>query len=639
MPGGIESRPFARPVAVVENRRMDETNATEILRRLPLGAVLPRGWLRAQMRRDLDEGFAGCLDALSPHVARDLFAQRLATATGHAAWWDAESRGNWLWGYAMLAHLGDAPSHCERVDGLVRDLRATQDSDGYIGIHAAAARFPAGEVENGELWAQSRALLLLLAHHELSGDPASLEAARSAVDLTLQQYDDSRPHFGRHSTVQDRTGVTHGLCYADALQSLHELTGDERYRQFAQWLLRDFDAWEVPFPNDDLCAANLADAERSLHGHAVHTVEHLRALNFGSPDATRMDRALRKLLLSTTPSGAVIGDESLHGLPRPDAAYEYCSLTELLFSLARLAQRLAVPWLGDWMERLAFNAAQGARLPNGRAISYLCSDTRVDALASRPDSYSLLSGRHGRFKLSPTHDDVACCCNPNATRLLPHYVAAMWFDLAASPGLAALLYGPSELRTVVTGCSVTVRQDTRYPFEDDIRFDVHVSAPVRMALWLRRPAWTTAVVLDGVTGVERGGWIVIDRLWQQREKFTLRIDSSVRAEPYPGGGIAVLRGPLQFVQPIRHRARTLRASAIGNWHDEELLPIDVAEVAAAVPVLDQSAADLGFEVVHDVSRDPDDPWSGASVHLVSEGTVLVPMGCAPLRRAMFLPRE
>jgi hypothetical protein len=122
-------------------------------------------------------------------------------------------------------------------------------------------------------------------------------------------------------------------------------------------------------------------------------------------------------------------------------------------------------------------------------------------------------------------------------------------------------------------------------------------------------------------------------------KFTLRIGSSVRAEPYAGGGIAVLRGPLQFVQPIRHRARLLRALAIENRHDEELLSIDVAEIAAAIPVLDQSAADLGFEVVRDVARDSDDPWSDAPIRLVSDGTVLVPMGCAPLRRAMFMSRD
>jgi uncharacterized protein len=632
-------RLFAGSVAVIENRSMDTLRSNGIMRRLPLGSVRPMGWLRAQMLQDLDEGFAGRLDELSPHVARDLFSHRLEAAVGQTAWWDAESRGNWLWGYAMLAHLCDAPAHRERVDRLVRTLRSTQDSDGYIGIHAPVARYPSGEVENGELWSQSRALLALLAHHELTGEPASLDAARSAADLTLQQYGDARPHFGRRSTVEDRTGMTHGLCYTDALQWLHEISGDERYRRFAQWFLRDFDAWEVPFPNDDLCAANLADPGRSLRGHAVHTVEHLRALAFASPDATRIDRALRKLLLSTTPSGAVIGDESLHGLPRPDAAYEYCSLTELLFSLGRLAQRLADPALGDWMERLAFNAAQGARQPNGRAIAYLCSDTRVDALASSPDSYSLLTGRHGRFKLSATHDDVACCCNPNATRLLPHYVAAMWFAPCTSPGLVAMSYGPSELQTVVAGCNVTVRQDTAYPFEDEIRFAVSVAAPLRMVLWLRMPAWADAVDLDGVTGKEQDRWLVIDRLWQQDLEFKLRIHCPVRVEPYAGGGVAVLRGPLQFVQPIRHRTRTLRPLAVETWHDEELLPLDITDVAAAVPLLDASVPDLGFATRCEPTRESGTPWDRESLRLVRAGLTLVPMGCAPLRRALFLLRD
>ena len=49
----------------------------------------------------------------------------------------------------------------------------------------------------------------------------------------------------------------------------------------------------------------------------------------------------------------------------------------------------------------------------------------------------LLTGRHGRFKLSPTHDDVACCCNPNATRLLPHYVSSMWMARSPEPPVNA----------------------------------------------------------------------------------------------------------------------------------------------------------------------------------------------------------
>jgi DUF1680 family protein len=609
------------------------------LRRLPLGSVAPRGWLQAQMLRDLEHGYAGRLDQLSPHVSRDLYRQRLAVATGHAGWWDAESRGNWLWGYTMLAHLGNSPCHRSRADDLVADLRATQDDDGYIGIHSVDARFPVGGVENGELWAQSRALMVMLAHHELTGDAASLEAARRAADLTIRQYDDDRPHFGRASTQQDRTGLTHGLCYADALEVLFEITADDRYRRFASWLLQDFDRWQVPFPNDDLAVANLSDPARSLRGHAVHTVEHLRAVAFGAgEDTTRREAALRKLRFSATPSGAVNGDESLHGLPCPDAGYEYCTLTELLFSLGRVAQHSADAALGDWMERLAFNAAQGARTTDGRSLAYLCSDTRLDAVASRPDSYSLLTGRHGRFKLSPTHDDVACCCNPNGTRLLPHYVASMWLGCSDSPGLVAIGYGPSELTTQVDGSRVTVRQCTGYPFEDEVRFIVTVSVAVQMTLWLRRPAWVRSVKVIGADARDEDGWIVIDRHWRDTTSFSVRFDVPVRAEPYPAGEIAVLRGPLQFVQPIAHRVRPIEAGGRTDWLDEELVPADLGDIASATPMFDTSLDDLGLVIERGGGPDADDPWSQPPLRLVRPGLTLLPLGCTALRRADFISR-
>lgn len=609
------------------------------MRRLPLGSIVPRGWMRAQMRRDLAFGFAGCLDALSTHVARDLFRERLDDASGHAAWWDAESRGNWLWGYTMLGHLSGSEDHRARADALVRDLRATQEADGYVGIHSADARYPAGDAENGELWSQSRAILVLLSHFELTGEAASLESARRAADLTLTKYGPGRPHFGRCTTLSDRTGQTHGLCFTDALEALYEVTGDGRYKDFARWMLDDFDAWPVPFPNDDLAAANLADSERPLRGHAVHTVEHLRALAFGgAPDPARLQSALRKLRLSTTKSGAVIGDESLHGLPGPAAGYEYCTLTELTFSLARLAQHLADPGLADWLERLVFNAAQGSRAADGRALAYLCSDTRLDALASRPDSYSLLSGRHGRFKLSPTHDDVACCCNPNATRLLPHYVAAMWMRCVDGPALAALAYGPSELRTAIDGQEVAVLQDTAYPFEDEIRFTVTVATPLRMRVRLRRPGWVAVARVEGAAYREEDGWITIDRTWHGSTSFVLRLDLPVVAERYPGGEVAVLRGPLQFVQPVPHRSRVLRTCPGAPWYDEELLPADAEDVAEKLPVLECSHHDLGLTVTRDAGGDPDAPWSDPPLRLAGDGFELVPIGAAPLRRAAFIGR-
>jgi DUF1680 family protein len=308
---------------------------------------------------------------------------------------------------------------------------------------------------------------------------------------------------------------------------------------------------------------------------------------------------------------------------------------ELAFSLGRSAQVLADPALGDWLERVTFNAAQGARAADGRAIAYLCSDTRLEATADRPDSYSLLSGKHGRYKLSPTHDDVACCCNPNSTRVLPQYLASMWLGRDDAPGLVALAYGPNELRTDIDGTEVRVIQETAYPFEDDVYFTIEAAAPVRFSLWLRRPAWSSSCSLDGIDGVERDGWMVIDRRWQERTSFKLRFALDVRAAEYPTGEVAVLRGPLQFVRPIVHRVSERPVAARAQWPDMEL-HADLDARVETMPVIDASRANLGFAVERVTAADIDRPWHDAPLRLRGDGVTLVPLGCAPLRRAGFL---
>ena len=170
---------------------------------LPLGAIRPLGWMRAQLRRDLQQGYAGCLDRLTPRAATDLFRQRISATRQQPGWWDAETRGNWLWGYSMMAFMADLPEHRARVAELLQTLLATQDRDGYIGIYTPTIRYAHGAAENGELWAQSRALLPLLAWHEFTGDDGCLAAVRAAVDLTLARHADGATAFGLPAQAQD----------------------------------------------------------------------------------------------------------------------------------------------------------------------------------------------------------------------------------------------------------------------------------------------------------------------------------------------------------------------------------------------------------------------------------------------------
>lgn len=600
---------------------------------LPLKMIRPAGWLRVQLHHDLAEGFASCLDSLTERAATDLFQNRIESSSQQFAWWDSETRGNWLWGYTLMAFLADVPEHKTRVTTLLEALKNTQDSDGYIGIYSPASRYQHGNDENGELWGQSRALLPLLTYYEFTGNESYLAAVRRAVDLTLKHYGPQRPYFRRPATPNDLTGMTHGLCYVDVVEWLYALTGDTRYADFGVWLFDDFSHFPTPYPNDDFVPTNLSNPQLPLRGHAVHTVEHWRALLFAtSANRPLAEAALRKLRLYATPSGAVIGDESLHGLPTPDIGYEYCTLTELLFSLTSAAQKLGDPALGDWIETLAFNAAQGARLPDGRGVSYLTPDTRLAATTARSDSYSLLSDKHGRFKFSPTHEDVACCCNPNATRLLPHYISRMWLKVNAHD-LAALLYGACVLTTEIKGVRVTITEDTHYPFEDSVRFTLEPEKPVNFALYLRCPGWARAVTINGVPAHAENGFIVIEKTWAATETLTLAFTVTVRVQPYPTGEYAVLRGPLQFVLPIDHVARPIKTYPRTGFRDEELLPRDLTQASAPV-LLNEAQLAYGLRLERDADIS-DAPWAHAPLRLHAATQTLIPFGCALLRRAAF----
>ena len=615
-----------------------------VFERLRLGSVHPAGWLRDQLIHDLEHGFASRLDALTEHARNDLFAQRIGASDDQLAWWDSETRGNWLWGYTLMAYTVGSAAHQARVSELLRALMATQDADGYLGIYAPDARYQHGTIENGELWAQGRALLALLTWYEFTGEAAVLQAVERAARLTMTHYGPGRPYFRTPENPLKRSaGMTHGLCYVDAMAWLYALTGSTEYRDFGVWLYDDFCALPIPFVNDDMSTRTLGDPMHPLTGHAVHTAEHLRTLAWALHVTGREDlraafaSAVRKLARFRLPSGVLIGDESIHGMPTPDFGYEYCTITEDLLSQAFVMEVFGQRGEGDLIESLLFNAGQGARLADGSAIAYLTTDTRLEARADRPDSYSHFHGSSGRYKFSPTHEDIACCCNPNATRVLSHYIAHQWMRTTQRPGLAALLYGAGTLRTSIGPVAVEIEQITDYPFDEAVTFIVRPAAALRFGLHLRIPGWARGFTLqlNGAaldSGIEHDGFAVIEREWQAGDRVEVRFEAGVELRPYPTGEAAILRGPLQYVLPIESERRPMDGGGHAALHDIELTPKHPADARRIVPV-DDSAAQYGLTFVRLPAEAAS--WHTPAVQLVSGEATLVPIGCTMLRRAAF----
>ncbi|MFW6154189.1 MAG: beta-L-arabinofuranosidase domain-containing protein [Planctomycetota bacterium] len=648
-------------------------------RPLPVGAVRPAGWMLAQMRRDLEIGFAGCLIDLSPRTQADIFGARKVSsretrpdgALGDtpSSWWNGETEAMAYDGLMRLGWLADHEPSRRRTAAWVDRVLAHQDADGYIGIYTEANRYNHDD-ENGELWAQGRALAALLAFHEMTGRRDVLDAVRRAADLTLTKYGPGRSYYLTAETPGG--GMGHSLMVVDTMAWLHRLTGDERYAAFARFLYHDYSACARLRDRDNQVDA-LLDPDRPMFGHTPHVVEHMRVpLRLWAATGQELYRRLaeasyRKVLTHLAPSGGCIGNENVDGRPgSADRFYEYCSITEHLISLHAFVGATGRFAEADLAEHLLFNAAQGARLADGTAISYLARDNRFWCL---PEPIVA-----GRPTLSPTHNDLAVCCNPNAMRILPYHVSGMWRRFTAADGaegLAAVFYGPCVVETTVAGGRVCIEQHTAYPFELSVRLAVDVDGERRFLLVLRIPGWADAAVVrvNGTEVLADGPCCTIRRAWRTGDEVTVEFGASIRRRPTPGGREFITHGPLMYALPIEAQRLPTRDYGVRGLQDAHVVPADAEpreaperttagyrRYLATLPSVRR--ADVGlpqrlygtpdWRVETTGAADTPHPWDASPVSLIVEmadedcvaRTVrLVPLGTTLLRRSAFEPRH
>src|ERR1700691_2566892 len=79
------------------------------------------------------------------------------------------------------------------------------------------------------------------------------------------------------------------------------------------------------------------------------------------------------------------------------------------------------------------------------------------------------------------------CCTGKVNRAMPNYVTRRW--MWSDAGLAAVLYGPSEVHAKISGQSIRITEDTDYPFRDTVNFRVKMERPQTFSLYLRIPEW------------------------------------------------------------------------------------------------------------------------------------------------------
>ncbi len=641
----------------------DKNPITTHFELLPAGEIKPKGWLFDVMKQDISTGFVAELDNLAPDILKedDLFNttrrkdpkdipdvgdQVLTGADWEISmqWWSGESLGHWWDGYVRNAFLTNDEKAIKHSKEIVEYIMTTMDDDGYFGIYGQEMRYQ-HEGSNGELWTKTTVLRMLIGYYEHTNDQSVLDFVEKAMAETIANY--NKGIKSPFDVKADYGGVTHGLMMTDVCEMLYRITGNQAYSDYAVFLYEDFSEYPINRAFNDACYGYLMQKDSLFQSHSAHTYEHLRSViqtyyATGYPEMEEAyESALKKLSYCILPSGAGFGNEWLNkerAKPNTTGA-EVCGMNELKDFFLSALQKTGDVSFGDAAEKMTFNALLGARNKSGTGITYCKTDNCYILNRKAP--------QHGfeeddpRYKYSPTHADAAVCCNPSYSRYLPYYVGSMW--MSSKDGLAAVLYGPSELKTSINDTDITIEQVTNYPLKDKIEFKISTSKAIELPLYFRKPAWAESINFVGGDAVLEDGYYKITKTWNNGDVVQLSFDNKLQAKEYHNGEKYFQRGPLVFAYDIPHRTASVKEYNVNGFRDYEVFSTTASYEDFRIP--SNKDNQRNFSYIKGNPADGKTQWYDHKLHLSGQllnsktnemqEVKLVPMGKTVLRRVTF----
>ncbi|MFF5635851.1 RICIN domain-containing protein [Streptomyces sp. NPDC012825] len=497
------------------------------LLRLPAPAVTPRGWLAGQLGLQLD-GLCGRLDEISHFLDFD------TSGWVHPARSGWEEVPYWLRGYVDLAVVTRDAEALATSRRWMDAVLTTQRADGFFGPEPLRTSLGGGP----DFWPFLPLLQALRSWQEYTQD------SRIVPFLTrfLRFMNAQGPSAFNQSWVSLRWGD--GL---DTAVWLYNRTGDAFLLDLMDKIHTHGADWTGPLPN--LHNVNIAQGFREPAQFALRS---------GAPADTQAAYTTYESVMrryGQFPGGGFAGDENIReGHTDPRQGFETCGVVEFMASHELLTRLTGDPVWADRCEELAFNSLPPSLDPQGKGVHYVTSANSVD-LDNAPKTLGQFQNGFAMQSYRPGVDQYRCCPH-NYGMGWPWFTQELW---AATPdnGLCATMYAPSSVTAeVADGIAVTVREDTDYPFGDNVAFTVTTPRPVAFPLVLRIPSWcdnpTLTVAGQTVSAPSGPAFTSIRRTWSSGDIVTLRLPQriAVRTWTANGGSVTIDRGPLSYALRI-----------------------------------------------------------------------------------------
>ncbi len=553
--------------------------------KLPTGSVTPKGWIRQQLLLQA-EGLCGRMPEVSDYLKYE----------GNG-WVDADSSDGWeevpywLRGFGDLGYVLGDPRIIALATKWVHGIMASQSPDGWFGPKNLRTSLDGGP----DMWPHMPILNALQSYHEYTGD--------THVFTFLTKYFQFQDQVAAGQFIKSWAGARWG----DNIETIHWLYN----RTGGTWLL-------------DLAKRiheNSADYTNGMPTwHNVNVSQGFREpaqFWLQSKEARHLDAVYRNYdhvmdLYGQFAGGGFAGDEnSRPGFGDPRQGFETCGIVEFMHSFEMLTRISGDPLWADRCEYIAFNSLPAAFDPLGKVTHYITSANSIQ-LDNTPKGNDFQNG-FPMQALKPGIHDYRCCPH-NYGMGWPYYAQEMWLA-TTDGGLCASLYGASEVRARVgDGQSVTLTQETEYPFGDTVNFRIDAPQAVSFPLYLRVPGWCSAptVRVNGKPVAVRAGaqcYVVVEREWQAGDSVSLHLPMAVSVRTWEKNqdSVSVDHGPLTYSLAIREKWH--RYAGTERWPEYEVYPNSAWNYGLE---LDKTNPAQSFDIMRKGGRPSDNPWTHAS---------------------------
>lgn len=560
---------------------------------LPLGSVRPEGWLLTQCQEQR-EGLTG--------NAERIYAGDLGTNSA----WLGGSGESWERGPYYFKGLV-ALAYTLNDEGLKRDAQKWMDwllehqgSNGYL-----------GPLSNNDWWPRMVATYALRDYYEATAD--------SRVPVVLSNYFNYMRLKLPGQPLTD-WGKARAGDEMDVALWLFNRNGDTNLLSVVKLLRQQAYDWPAIFAEN-----KFDDFGKDFHPkHNVNVQQALKMpvvyyrLSRSVRDANAIAAGLANLMREhALPCDINSGTEFLAGNSTIQGV-ELCAVVEAMLSLETSARILGDPTLADRLETVCFNALPAALANHIKGLQYYVLANNVTAIP----------GGHGfnqdyRNGTLPGPESGYPCCRYNCHMGWPKFVQNSW-AATSDGGLAIIAYAPTVVNAMAGGQQVQIRENTSYPFAEEVQLQISVSRPVSFPLVLRIPGWCTNAMVnvngEPQPGLRPGSFYRLMRTWTNGDSVAISLPMVVRTLAGPSRSVAITRGPLVYSLKIGENWTT-------NTPDPAGLGFDEFQVHASTPwayalQLNPTNPAASFTCTSSpTSANPFDP-AQPSVALIAQGCLL-----------------